>query len=98
MIEAEEITITLTTFEHDSLLNSLLTNNSSLSKAQRILCYVIRFIRNCHNKDAIIGNKSPNFTLTELTAALYMFVQYVQETSFSDDITNLKKVNQSPNR
>lgn len=80
--EDKRTVLVLTTLE-ENRLSFLLNQFSSLSKIERILAYVLRFISNVRAKsksDRLTGHLTPS----EVSTSLLTLVKHAQSTSFSD--------------
>lgn len=63
---------------------------SSLRKLQRVLAYVLRFVKNCRVKDPDDRVTSKHLTIPELRSALHTIVLVIQHECLSDEIQRVQ--------
>lgn len=75
----------VTRLPDNNIIQDLITRCSTLTRAMRILCWILRW-RN--------HNKTSYFTVKELNEAKQLIIRTVQNAEFFNDITQLTKQNQ----
>lgn len=72
---------------HTSIIHTVLTRYSSLTKIQKILTYVLRFTYNLKNKNKLCGNLS----VSELENSLHLIIHFSQLEMFHEEYILKKK-------